>query len=70
MPFMHSEDIEEQNYSVELYRNLGDKAVLEFAIRHQEIIAEFGRFPHRNHILGRTSTKGEERFLKEPGSSF
>jgi uncharacterized protein (DUF924 family) len=43
---------------------------LRYAERHQEIIARFGRFPHRNHILGRTSTAEEIAFLQTPGSSF
>jgi uncharacterized protein (DUF924 family) len=43
---------------------------LNFAVRHREIIARFGRFPHRNKILGRASTTEESAFLAEPGSSF
>jgi uncharacterized protein (DUF924 family) len=44
--------------------------LLRYALRHREIIARFGRFPHRNAILGRISTPEETEFLKEPGSGF
>lgn len=70
MPFMHSEDIVDQNYSVDLFKKLGDEVSLDFAIGHQEIIRMFGRFPHRNHILGRQSTEEEKQFLLRPDSGF
>lgn len=70
MPFQHAEDAVDQARSVELFTALGNKLNLDFAIRHKEIIARFGRFPHRNEILGRKSTAEESAFLKEPGSSF
>ncbi len=70
MPFQHSEDPEMQARSVELFRGLGDERSLRFALRHQEIVLRFGRFPHRNAILGRLSSPEELEFLKEPGSSF
>lgn len=82
LPFMHSEDRRDQERSVELYRSLLDeyshneeinKLVsnsLDFAYKHKEIIERFGRFPHRNEILGRESTPEEIEFLKQPGSSF
>lgn len=74
LPFEHSEDLEDQRRSVELFRGLGDdpesQYVTEYAVRHLEVIERFGRFPHRNEVLGRASTPEEEEFLKEPGSSF
>jgi uncharacterized protein (DUF924 family) len=69
-PMMHSEDIRVQRASIRLYEEHTDSRVVEYAIRHQDIIAQFGRFPHRNEILGRPSSEEEEAFLKEPGSSF
>lgn len=70
MPFQHAEDLEVQRRSVALYEDLGNAENLDFAARHCEVIARFGRFPHRNDILGRESTPEEIAFLKEPGSSF
>jgi uncharacterized protein (DUF924 family) len=70
MPFQHAEDAEDQARSVELFTALGNKLNLDFAVRHKEIIDRFGRFPHRNAVLGRASTEDESAFLKEPGSSF
>ncbi len=74
LPFMHSEEIEDQDQSLVLYtalaRDPGFKGNLEFARRHHEIIARFGRFPHRNAALGRISTAQEEAFLQEPNSAF
>jgi uncharacterized protein (DUF924 family) len=70
MPFQHSENIADQERSVALFRELNYGEQLDFAIRHRDIVARFGRFPHRNHILGRDSTPEEILFLKEPNSSF
>lgn len=74
LPFEHSEDLTDQELSVKLAAGLArDPAfaqALDYAQRHQVIIARFGRFPHRNAPLGRKSTPEEEAFLKEPGSSF
>jgi uncharacterized protein (DUF924 family) len=70
MPFQHSENKAVQARSVQLFASLGDDSSLDFARRHKEIIDRFGRFPHRNAVLGRPSTPGETAFLKEPGSSF
>ncbi|MBI1274408.1 DUF924 family protein [bacterium] len=70
MPLMHSEMLTEQELSVAMYERLGFPANLEFARQHHYIIKHFGRFPHRNHILGRASTPEEEEFLTQPGSSF
>jgi uncharacterized protein (DUF924 family) len=70
LPFQHSEAAEDQARSVELFTALGNPLNLDYALRHQEIIDRFGRFPHRNATLGRESTEEEEAFLKEPRSSF
>lgn len=70
MPLEHSEDIDDQNASVTLIGALGDSNYTNFAIQHRDIIERFGRFPHRNGILGRPSTPEELAFLTQPGSSF
>lgn len=64
MPFMHSEQLDMQEKSVELFQELGDEGGIDYAIQHRDIIAEFGRFPHRNQMLGRVSTLEEIEFLK------
>ncbi len=70
MSFLHGEDQADQDHSVALFEELGDANNLDFAIRHRDIILRFGRFPHRNEILGRDSTAEEIEFLKQPNSSF
>lgn len=70
LPFQHSENGEMQARSCALYSELGDAEGIDYARHHKEIIDRFGRFPHRNALLGRASTVEEETFLKEPGSSF
>lgn len=80
MPLMHSEDLADQDRCVELFARLRDahegpaREQLEnshrYAVMHRDIVARFGRFPHRNAILGRDSTPEEIAFLKEPNSSF
>ncbi len=74
LPLGHSENLEHQRKAVELARQLGNDPDSLFitagAIRHIEVIERFGRFPHRNHILGRNTTPEEAEFLKQPGSSF
>lgn len=69
LPFEHSEDPDDQARAVELCRSLGGEALL-YARKHQEVIRRFGRFPHRNAVLGRASTAEELAFLEQPGSSF
>jgi uncharacterized protein (DUF924 family) len=64
MPFQHSEDLAVQRRSVELFAELGMPEQLGFAEEHRAIIERFGRFPHRNAVLGRTSTSDEVEFLK------
>jgi len=70
MPMMHSEDIAVQDASLPLFKTHAGKNTAKYAVRHRDIIARFGRFPHRNAILGRTSTPQEIVFLTQPGSSF
>ncbi len=80
LPLEHSEAIDDQERSVQLFKQLASDVPAaqkntfdgfhQFAIRHRDIIARFGRFPHRNEILGRISTEEEIAFLKTAGSSF
>jgi uncharacterized protein (DUF924 family) len=74
LPFEHSERIEDQHESLRLFGLLRDDPVAggayEWAVKHFEIIERFGRYPHRNAILGRTSTPQELAFLAQPGSRF
>jgi len=76
LPFEHSEDLAMQHKSVALFSALCESSGLDFAgnldyaQRHFDIIFRFGRFPHRNALLGRASTPGEVEFLTKPGSSF
>ncbi len=70
MPFQHSESLADQDRSVALFRALGDQQSLDYALRHRDAIARFGRFPHRNAVLGRASTPEERAFLARPDSSF
>lgn len=80
LPLEHAEDPDDQDYSLQLFRKLkqdapvDDKTLfdgyLTFAAQHQAIIARFGRFPHRNDILGRPTTPEEAQFFLEPHSSF
>ncbi len=67
LPFEHSESMADQERSLALFRG---HANYEWALKHWEIIGRFGRFPHRNAALGRTSTPQEAEFLKQPGSGF
>ncbi len=64
MPFMHSESLQDQDRSVALFEAAGLKANLSFARHHRELIRRFGRFPHRNAILGRQSTSEERAYLE------
>ena len=70
LPFEHSEAAEDQETSVGLYATLTDGSYLEWAEKHKAVINRFGRYPHRNAILGRESTAEELAFLQEDGSSF
>jgi len=74
LPFEHAEDLATQERSLALFRNLerdtGEAAPLAWAEKHAAVVRRFGRYPHRNAILGRASTPEEIAFLQEPGSRF
>lgn len=70
MPFMHSESSVIHELAVKLLSELGLEGTLEFELKHKAIIDRFGRYPHRNKILGRESTHEEVQFMQAPGSSF
>jgi uncharacterized protein (DUF924 family) len=80
MPYMHSEDIDMQDRSVALFTELAEGApselrgslvaAVQYAEKHREIIARYGRFPHRNAVLGRESRPEELAFISQPGSGF
>jgi uncharacterized protein (DUF924 family) len=75
LPFEHAEGLAMQDESVRLFRRLVGQGedpgqLLAYALRHRAVIERFGRFPHRNEILGRQSTAEESAFLKQPGSGF
>jgi uncharacterized protein (DUF924 family) len=70
LPFEHQENAHAQARSLELISALGDPELTKYALAHKDIIDRFGRFPHRNAILGRRSTVEEKEFLEGPGSSF
>jgi len=80
MPLMHAEKLELQDLGVKLFLELADRSegaardlmtsAADFATRHRDIIAQFGRFPHRNAFLGRTSTTAEQEFLANGGPTF
>ena len=70
MPYMHSESALVHAQAVALFTQLGNENNLNFELRHKAIIDRFGRYPHRNAILGRASTSEELAFLQQPGSRF
>ena len=70
MPYMHSESALIHAQAALLFAQPGMEDTLRFELRHQEIIERFGRYPHRNVLLGRASTPEELAFLSEPGSAF
>ncbi|APX93977.1 hypothetical protein BWR19_14120 [Halomonas sp. 1513] len=70
MPYMHSESLKVHDEALRLFDQPGLEENLRFEHRHRDVIARFGRYPHRNAILGRDSTAQELAFLDEPGSSF
>ncbi|WP_017298346.1 DUF924 family protein [Nodosilinea nodulosa] len=75
LPLEHSENLANQERSVELVRSLYAahpefESTLDYALRHREVIQRFGRFPHRNAVLGRETTPEEAAFLQQPGSRF
>lgn len=70
MPWMHSESRAVHESAAELFREHASKRTCDVEVRHKAIVDRFGRYPHRNEILGRKSTAEEIEFLKQPGSSF
>lgn len=75
MPLEHAEDLAMQDRCVAQFSSLAEEEAtfrdaLDYAVRHRDIVARFGRFPHRNALLGRVSTSEEIEFLKQPGSRF
>jgi uncharacterized protein (DUF924 family) len=75
LPYEHSESLADQDEALRLFAQLGRDhpelaGLLQWAQKHQVIVARFGRFPHRNAVLGRASTDAELEFLKQPGSGF
>jgi uncharacterized protein (DUF924 family) len=67
LPFMHSEQLADQQRSVALYKALGEPEQLRFAVEHHDIIRAFGRFPHRNPVLGRQTSAAEQAYLDANG---
>ena len=72
LPFEHSENMQDQKHSVELFETTKDVDPMgyEYAVKHLEVIEEFGRFPHRNKILKRSNTAAEEVYLAQPNAGF
>ncbi|WP_435639957.1 DUF924 family protein [Micavibrio aeruginosavorus] len=72
LPFEHSEAMDDQNRAVELFATMRDDDPLgyEYALRHRDVIERFGRFPHRNAVLGRDNTAEELIYLSQPGAGF
>jgi uncharacterized protein (DUF924 family) len=73
LPLEHAESIEDQDESVRLFESLRDDLgaeTVEYAYRHRDVIRQFGRFPHRNAVLGRVNTPAEEEYLAQSGASF
>ena len=70
MPFMHSESKGIHELAVTLFTDLGIENNVQYELKHKAIIDRFGRYPHRNAILGRSSSPEELEFLQQPGSSF
>ncbi|QEL55791.1 DUF924 family protein [Chromobacterium paludis] len=74
LPFEHSEELADQQRSVQLFEaldaELPGSGYLDYARRHRDVIVEFGRFPHRNAALGRPSTPAEQAYLAQPGAGF
>jgi uncharacterized protein (DUF924 family) len=72
LPFEHSENIDDQRRCVELFDVIKSDDALgyEYALKHLEVIKKYGRFPHRNKILGRTNTPEEDAYLAQPGAGF
>lgn len=72
LPYEHSENLEDQETSVALFKTIKEEQPVyyDYALRHLDVIKEFGRFPHRNEVLERQNTKAEEDYLAKPDSGF
>ncbi len=70
LPFMHSESLMIHDKAVALFTSLGSESSLDFEHQHKNILEKYGRYPHRNKILGRVSSQEEVEFLAQPGSGF
>jgi uncharacterized protein (DUF924 family) len=70
LPFEHSEDLADQQRSVALFEAIGNPEWTRYARAHHDLVARFGRFPHRNAVLGRASTPPELEALAQPGNAF
>ena len=70
MPLMHSESLVIHEQAVKVFSQAGLESNLDFEYKHKKIIDQFGRYPHRNEVLGREPTAEETVFLTQPGSSF
>src|SRR5512143_3299317 len=74
LPFEHAENVGAQERALQLFgalaKETGERGALQWAEKHAAVVRRFGRFPHRNAILGRASTADEEAFLAQPGSRF
>ncbi len=66
LPFEHSEELADQEQALVLYKNLDNEESMKSAIGHHDAIKRFGRFPHRNQMMGRQNTPAEEEYLKDP----
>ncbi len=72
LPFEHSESLDDQHRSLELFETIKDEDEMgyDYAVKHFEVIKKYGRFPHRNEILGRENTLEEKEYLSQPGAGF
>ena len=70
MPFMHSESLDIHQIAKTLFKRSGNQSSYDFEIKHNDMIEKFGRYPHRNAILGRKSTEEEKKYLEHPGAGF
>ncbi|MEC7576945.1 MAG: DUF924 family protein, partial [Pseudomonadota bacterium] len=70
MPYMHSESLKIQDESLRLFSTLDDKNYYNYAVMHRDVIVQFGRYPHRNEVIGRSSTQAEIDYLSDGGQTF
>ncbi len=70
LPFEHAENLDDQNEAVRLFKEMGNDELTGYAAAHRAVIEKYGRFPHRNAVLGRASTPDEENYLSQPGAGW